>query len=104
MDPRFPNHKPEDADLSKVKGYTGHPGQERVNADLTSQHENSAMRQLEDKNQPEDVKVGGEDDQSQQRRERREKHRQEQDKESVLEAALQEKEPEDDSHKNKKHK
>jgi len=39
MDPRFPDHKPEDADLSKVEGYTGHPGQERVKADLTSQHE-----------------------------------------------------------------
>lgn len=27
---QFPNHKPEDADLSNIPGYTGHPGQERV--------------------------------------------------------------------------
>ena len=30
MKPLFPNHKPEDADLSNIPGYKGHPGQERV--------------------------------------------------------------------------
>lgn len=30
MNPLFPNHKPEDADLNNIPGYTGHPGQERV--------------------------------------------------------------------------
>lgn len=45
--PLFPNHKPEDADLSNIPGYKGHPGQERVGADLYSQHQNSAMQQIE---------------------------------------------------------
>lgn len=45
MNAKFPQHKPEDADLSNVKGYTGHPGKERVKADLGSQHKNSAHGQ-----------------------------------------------------------
>lgn len=59
--PLFPNHKPEDADLSKVEGYTGHPGQDRVNPDLKSQHEHSAQGYA-DKKKAEDAKVGGKED------------------------------------------
>lgn len=55
--PLFPNHKPEDADLSNIPGYTGHPGQDRVKADLTSQHQNSAQGQADQR------KVGGKEEQ-----------------------------------------
>lgn len=59
--PLFPNHKPEDADLSKVEGYTGHPGQDRVKPDLQSQHEHSAQGYA-DKKKADDAKVGGRED------------------------------------------
>lgn len=58
MSNQFPNHKPEDADLSNVEGYTGHPGQDRVKPDLNSQHEHSAMGYAQ-KKKDDDVKTGG---------------------------------------------
>ena len=59
----FPNHKPEDADLSNIPGYVGHPGQDRVKPDLNSQHEHSAQGYA-DKKKAEDSKIGGAEEQS----------------------------------------
>ncbi len=61
--PLFPNHKPEDADLSNIPGYTGHPGQDRVNPDLNSQHEHSAQGYA-DKKREADQKLGGAEEQA----------------------------------------
>lgn len=49
MQPDFSKHKPEDANLSNIPGYKGHPGQERVKADLNSQHETLADKEKEEK-------------------------------------------------------
>jgi hypothetical protein len=56
--PLFPNHKPEDADLSNIPGYVGHPGQDRVKPDLNSQHEHSDQGYADNKKAA-DQKVGG---------------------------------------------
>jgi hypothetical protein len=61
--PLFPNHKPEDADLSNIPGYTGHPGQDRVKPDLQSQHEHSAQGYA-DKKRAAEQKIGGQEEQA----------------------------------------
>jgi len=56
----FPNHKPEDADLSNVEGYQGHPGQERVKTEKGSEkksfqdHLKNAKDDLDEKMNSED--------------------------------------------------
>ena len=71
--PLFPNHKPEDADLSKIPGYTGHPGQDRVNPDLNSQHEHSAQGYADKKKEAESKLGGNEDFEVQDRKESKKK-------------------------------
>ena len=58
--PLFPNHKPEDADLSNIPGYKGHPGQDRVKPDLNSQQQHSAMGYAQ-KSKEADEKIANEE-------------------------------------------